>query len=164
MQSWTDHADENIKYYSGTATYKKSFRLDEVVSDDQRLYLDLGEVREMARVRLNGKQLGILWLKPFRVDISDAARAGMNQLEIVVVNLWPNRLIGDEQFADDRGKNRKVWPDWMDDYLQTGQRPSAQRLTFTTWKHYSKDDPLIPSGLLGPVKIRSAAVKFIPFN
>jgi hypothetical protein len=164
LQSWTDNADENIKYYSGTATYKKSLWLDEAVSDGQRLYLDLGDVREMARVRLNGKQLGTLWLKPFRIDISDAIRAGLNQLEIDVVNLWPNRLIGDEQFADDRGKNRKVWPDWMDEYLQTGQRPSARRLTFTTWEHYSKDDPLIPSGLLGPVMIRSAAVRFVPIN
>jgi hypothetical protein len=151
-------------YYSGTATYKQSFQLDEAVSEDQRLYLDLGDVREMARVRLNGKQLGILWLKPFRVDISDSVRVGKNQLEIDVVNLWPNRLIGDEFFADDRGESWKVWPDWMDEYSQTGQRPSAQRLTFTTWEHYSKDDPLIPSGLLGPVMIRSAAVKFIPFN
>jgi hypothetical protein len=125
------------------ATYQKSFQLDEAVSNGQRLYLDLGDVRELARVRLNGKQLGILWLKPFRIDITNTVRVGINQLEIDVVNLWPNRLIGDEQFADDRGKSWKVWPDWMDDFLASGKRPSTQRQTFTTWKHYKKTDPLL---------------------
>ena len=164
LVSWTQVADENIKYYSGLATYKKDFNFDNAITNDQRLYLDLGDVRELASVRLNGKDLGILWIKPFKVDITEAVNSGMNNLEIDVVNLWPNSLIGDERFADDRGSSWKVWPDWMGEFVKTGQRPSQKRLNFATWKHYSKDDKLIPSGLLGPVTIKATAVKTIPLK
>jgi hypothetical protein len=88
------------------------------------------------------------------VDISAAVKPDENRLEIEVVNLWPNRLIGDEQLPPDcefgAGGNLARFPDWL---LQGQSRPSSNRYTFTTWKHFSKDSPLLPSGLLGPVRL-----------
>jgi hypothetical protein len=173
--SWTEHDNEFIRYYSGTAVYRKTFRLEEaggnwllqdgeearIVSPAQPLLLDLGEVGEMARVRLNGKDLGVHWFRPLRLNTAPVLREGENQLEIEVVNLWINRLIGDEQHPDDREWKEDTvggWapvkhPDWMQEYFETGRRPSPNRLTFCNWKFYRKDDPLLPSGLLGPVRL-----------
>lgn len=98
LTDWTLRPEEAIKYYSGTATYRKTFNFPQVSSFKfpvSNLFLDLGVVKEMAAVRLNGKDLGTVWCAPWRVDISKAIQAGDNQLEIKVVNLWPNRLIGD---------------------------------------------------------------------
>ena len=102
----------------------------------------------MARVKLNGKDLGVVWTFPWRVDISDAVKPKGNQLEIEVVNLWPNRLIGDEQLPDDGIVNGQ-WPEW----LTEGKPRTSGRYTFTTYKHFNKDSPLLESGLMGPVKI-----------
>jgi hypothetical protein len=119
-----------------------------------RLWLDLGKVFNMARVRLNGHDLGVLWCAPWRVDITDAVQKSGNKLEIEVANLWPNRLIGDEFQPPDAeyGKNGNLlrWPDWL---LKNEPRPSKGRYTFATWRHFTKDSPLLPSGLLGPVQI-----------
>lgn len=147
LADWTSRNEEGIKYYSGTAVYRKDFDLPEVKSG-QRLCLDLGEVHNMARVKLNGKDLGVVWTAPCRVDITNVVKEKENQLEISVVNLWPNRLIGDERLPDDGIKNGK-WPDWL---LQGNARTSG-RYTFTTYRHYKKDSPLLQSGLLGPVSI-----------
>jgi hypothetical protein len=97
-----------------------------------------------------------LWKPPFRVDISAALRPGANDLEVRVTNLWPNRLIGDEQFPDDADFDFliKSWPDWL---VKGTPRPSKDRVTFTTLKGYQKDSSLLPSGLLGPVTIRTGA-------
>jgi len=123
-------------------------------SDSCRLDLDLGDVQVMARVKLNGKDLGTLWKPPFRVNITDVAKIGDNELEIQVVNLWPNRLIGDEQLPEDSERNAngtlKAWPQWLLD----GQPSPTGRLTFTSWRLWKKDDALLPSGLLGPVMLR----------
>ena len=119
--------------------------------------LVLGDVKNLAEVRLNGKDLGVLWKPPFRLEITDAVRVGKNRLEIRVTNLWPNRLIGDEQLPDDRewkGKELRAWPDW----LLAGKPSPTGRFTFTTWHHWTKDSPLLPSGLLGPVTIRTVEV------
>jgi hypothetical protein len=152
--SWPDHSDKGIKYFSGTATYRKTINVPaERFGKNRSLLLDLGSVKEIAEVRLNGQDLGILWKAPFQVDITKAAKPGDNELEVRVTNLWPNRLIGDEQYPDDcqwDGIHLKQWPEWM----QKGEpRPVKERLTFTTWKHWHKDSPLQPSGLLGPVKL-----------
>ena len=150
--SWADHADPGVKYFSGTAKYRAAF--DFRPEDSQRVFLDLGKVEVTAGVRLNGKDLGILWKPPFRMDITGALKPGSNELEVSVTNLWPNRLIGDEQFPDDCEWNSKgglvAWPKWL---LDGTPRPEPRRLTFTTWKHWHKDDALLPSGLLGPVTI-----------
>jgi hypothetical protein len=97
---------------------------------------------------LNGQDLGVVWTAPWRVEITKALKLKDNQLEIEVVNLWPNRLIGDEQLPDDGIRNGE-WPEWLKD---GGPRTSG-RYTFTTYKHFTKESPLLESGLLGPVTI-----------
>ena len=146
LTDWTQNSDSGIKYYSGTAIYKQTFDLPKSVA--KSLFLDLGKVNNMARVKLNGKDLGVIWTFPWRVDISDAVKPSGNQLEIEVVNLWPNRLIGDEQLPDD-GTGNGQWPKW----LTEGKPRTSGRYTFTTYKHFDKNSPLLESGLIGPVKI-----------
>ena len=128
LGSWTESADPGIKYFSGTAKYTKEF---EMSATGGRYELDLGVVCNIAEVVLNGKHLRTLWRAPFKLDVTEAMMPGLNKLEIYVTNLWPNRLIGDEQ-------------------------PGVkQRITYTTWPFYKADDTLLPSGLLGPVRILS---------
>jgi hypothetical protein len=152
------HSEPGVKYFSGTATYTKQLTLSPgAASGERRLFLDLGWVHVMAQVRLNGKDLGLLWRPPFRVDITSAARRGDNKLEVLVTNQWVNRLIGDEQlppeneYAPDGAI--KVIPEW---YLQGKPKPPGGRSTFATWKHFAKDSPLLVSGLVGPVRVRTA--------
>jgi hypothetical protein len=113
----------------------------------------------MAQVKLNGKDLGILWKPPFRVDITEAAKPGENALEVKVVNLWVNRLIGDEQLPEDSPRNPngtlKEWPQWLNE----GKPSPTGRFTFTTWRLWNKSAPLQPSGLIGPVRLRSTQLK-----
>jgi len=125
--SWTEHTHPDIKYYAGTAVYHQSFTLNEEKLKNYRIRLNLGELYNLAEIRINGKNAGVWWKKPFSGDITDWVKAGENTLEITVVNLWPNRLIGD-QFL-----------------------PENQRRTKTNVVKFSKDTPLLPSGLIGPV-------------
>jgi hypothetical protein len=135
LQSWTDNADPGIKFFSGTATYRKTITIDPaLLGNNKVVQLDLGEVKNLAEVTLNGQNLGVLWKPPFRVDIGQTAKAGENQLEVKITNLWPNRLIGDESL------------------------PKEQRVTWTTFNPFKATSPLLRSGLLGPVTIRSAGV------
>ena len=161
LEDWTSRPERGIKYYSGTAIYKKSFTLPST-DKPRKLWLDLGAVKHIATVTVNGKDLGVLWTAPWRIDISSATIAGENRLEIAVANVWANRLIGDEQEAADvlwqagdpvlkGGYYMKELPDW---FLKNEPRPSAGRYTFTTWNYFNdKNAPLQPSGLLGPVRI-----------
>jgi len=155
--SWSDHTNPGIRYFSGTATTTTRFELPKgFLQECQEVWLDLGEVAVMAEVRLNQKGLGILWHGPFRIEVSKALRPGFNTLEVDVTNLWVNRLIGDEHCPGDcewTESHLTRWPDW----LTNGKpRPVPSRITFTTWKHWAADDPLLPSGLLGPVSLRCA--------
>lgn len=157
LTSWTESEDPGIKYFSGTATYVKRINIPAaLLGQGKVLALDLGSVEVIAEVRLNGRDLGILWKPPFRVDITSAAQPGENVLEIAVTNLWPNRLIGDEQYPPDAEYNPggpiKAWPEWL---VEGKPRPVPQRVAFTTWQHWTKDSPLLPSGLLGPVRLLS---------
>ena len=133
--SWTKRPEPGIKYYSGTAIYEQVFDLPAAASLGQkRLWLDLGEVRHVAEVRFNGTSLGILWSPPFRSDITAVACETNNQLQVTVVNLWPNRIIGDERL------------------------PAEGRYTRTNIRRLVKDTPLadtplLESGLLGPVRV-----------
>ncbi|MGH7941968.1 MAG: glycosyl hydrolase [Limisphaerales bacterium] len=129
LEDWTNRPEEGIKYYSGAAIYHKKFNLKSLPSNGERLILDLGEVHEVAVVRLNGRNPGVIWNKPSRVDITKAARAGRNDLEVTIVNLWPNRLKGDESL------------------------PKDKRFTRTNVHKFTAASPLLPSGLIGPVTV-----------
>ena len=132
LDDWSHRPEPGIKYYSGKAIYRKSFTLpDHASSPGQKIILDLGDVKNLARVRLNGHDLGVVWCAPWRVDATAAIRDGSNDLEIEVANLWPNRLIGDQTL------------------------PPDQRLTWTTHNPYKATSPLLPSGILGPVTVLS---------
>ena len=150
LVDWTTRPEEGIRYYSGIATYSKIFDLPKSSSPlkESELYLNLGMVKNMAHVRLNGKDLGVVWTSPWQVNISDAVKKKGNKLEIDVANLWANRLIGDESLPDDGIKDNK-WPDW----LLNGTPRTSGRYTFTTHRFYKKDDALMESGLMGPVSI-----------
>jgi len=159
LTDWSKHHDPRIRYYSGTATYRKSFALSEAEASGKEgsLLLDLGAVEVMARVKLNGTMCGIAWKPPYLVDITEAARAGANKLEIDVVNLWINRMIGDEQLPEDSNwKDSETLTEWPEWFKTNKPRPSG-RYTFTTCKHYAKDSPLVPAGLLGPVTLQSSS-------
>jgi hypothetical protein len=154
--SWTDHTNDGVRYFSGTATYEKEIEIPAGrLSAGRELWLDLGTVKNFAEVSLNGQNLGVLWKPPFRVNVTAAAKQGVNRLVVKVTNLWPNRLIGDEQLPPDcewNGERLKAWPQWLLD----GKPSPTGRLTFTTWHHWTKDSPLPESGLLGPVTLRTS--------
>ncbi|GAB5552775.1 MAG: glycosyl hydrolase [Saprospiraceae bacterium] len=161
LVSWSTNPDEDIRYFSGTATYEKEFIItEELLGPDYALEMDLGNVQVIAELTLNGEDLGILWKAPFRLSLDGFVKEGLNKLEIKVTNLWPNRLIGDEQMPKDfesKGKTIKTWPDWLLD-----QQPRlSERLTFASYQHYWKDSELLSSGLLGPVIIRPSVVKVL---
>jgi hypothetical protein len=162
--SWTGHSNPGVRYFSGTATYRRKFEVPAgMLGKGRALYLDLGRVMVIAQAKLNGRDLGIWWKPPFRGNVTDILHAGANELAVSVVNLWPNRLIGDEQLPDDcewalppanrRGMYLRRYPQWL---LDNKPSPTG-RVAFTTWKHWTKDDPLMESGLLGPVRIVARA-------
>jgi hypothetical protein len=158
LSSWSEHSDPLVKYYSGTATYHKAFDVPEsrISKENSRFCLDLGKVEVMARVTLNGRDCGITWKPPYRVEISHALKTGQNKLEIQVVNTWVNRMIGDEQLPlDAEWKDWETLVDWPD-WFKEGRSSSTGRYTFTTARHYEKKSPLMPSGLLGPVRVLSS--------
>lgn len=128
LENWINRPEEAVKYYSGKATYELDFELPAAL-EGKPLDLDLGNVCELADVRLNGKSLGVVWSCPFRLDVSGAIQSGANHLEIDVVNFWANRIIGDKKL------------------------PEAQRHTKTNITSFQNGDALMPSGLLGPARL-----------
>jgi hypothetical protein len=160
LDDWTKRAEKGIKYFSGTALYKKSFDLNgEALNNNATYYLDLGEVKCVARVKINNVDMGVVWTAPWRLKIpAGVLMEKNNQLVVEVTNVWANRLIGDEQEPADcewvkaqwGGYYLKTFPDW---FVKKQPRPSAGRYCFTTWNYFTKDSPLVSSGLLGPVKI-----------
>jgi len=129
LVDWTSRSEEGIRFYSGMARYKKVFDAP-LAQADGRLFLDLGQVRELAEIRLNGKALGIAWAPPFQVDVTDVLKPAGNVLEVEVVNFWPNRIIGDQSL------------------------PAEKRYTQTNIRKLTAETALMPSGLLGPVVFR----------
>jgi hypothetical protein len=130
LKSWNENSDDGIKYFSGTGTYTRTIAAPaDWFSEDSELWLDLGSVKNLAEVIINGTSKGIVWKTPFRINVTGALKEGDNKLEIKVTNLWVNRLIGDQQ----PGVEKKI--------------------TYTTMDFYRADSPLKPSGLLGPVQI-----------
>ncbi len=130
LSDWNQRPEPAVKYFSGVAVYNNVFHLEKA-TPERSLFLDLGTVKETARVRLNGKDLGVVWCAPWRLEISGVAKIGENTLEIEVANLWPNRLMGD----------RKL--------------PSVERRTRTRMFMGGLNNDQLPSGLLGPVTIQT---------
>lgn len=129
LMAWNTHKDPGIRYYSGTAGYENTFVLPAGACEEKRIYLDLGEMYNMAEVSVNGRSAGVWWQPPFKRDITNLVKEGENRIQIDVVNLWPNRLIGDQHL------------------------PEEERFTLTNVAKFTKDYPLRPSGLVGPVLI-----------
>lgn len=148
LTDWTTHKTRGIKFYSGIATYKKTFQMDEI--NEGKYFIDLGEVNDIARIKLNGKDVGVVWCAPWRIEISNVLKKGINELEIEVANRWINRLIGDNQAPDAKVRTVK-----FENGLLGGQEFTTGRYTFTTkeaMKSFNFTAPL-SSGLLGPVAI-----------
>jgi hypothetical protein len=151
LSDWSKRPEEGIRYFSGIAFYNKFFDLPDNIklSENSVYFLDLGRLKNMGRIKLNGRDLGIRWTAPWQVDITEILKRKGNRLEIQVANLWINRLIGDESQPWDGIINGK-WPEW----LINGTIRESKRYTFTTYHFYKKDDPLAESGLIGPVSIK----------
>ena len=168
--SWTEHPLPGVRYFSGTAVYRTTFSFDRATTNENapcRYVLDLGDVKNIAEVTVNGEPIGgVVWMPPFRVDVTGLLHAGANELAVKVTNLWPNRMIGDEQEPDDArwsepfiyeyspekpevGRFLEEVPDWLRDHKQ---RPSG-RYTFSDFKFFTRESPLLPSGLMGPVRL-----------
>jgi len=149
LQDWSKHEMRGIKYYSGIATYRKTFNF-RGTDKNTKFYLDLGVVNDIARVKLNGKEVGVVWCAPWRIEISNALQEGNNELEIEVANRWINRLLGDKLEPD--ANVRKVK---FENGLLGGKEFTTGRYTFTleqALRSFNFTEPL-PSGLLGPVTI-----------
>ena len=159
LDDWTKRPEPGIRYYSGTALYTQLFDAP-AISKTSVLYLDLGNVRHIASVKINGRNIGVIWTAPWRIQIPQKLlKSKGNTISIEVTNVWANRLIGDEQEPSDcewvagprgNGSYLKEFPDW---FIKGQPRPSQGRYCFTTWNYFKKDSPLISSGLLGPVRI-----------
>ncbi|MBC8616985.1 glycoside hydrolase family 2 [Parabacteroides faecis] len=133
LTDWSKHEDESIRYYSGTAIYKTTF--DVKKKPEGKLFVDLGQVTAMAKIKINGKYVGGVWTAPYRIEVSDVIRDGINELEVEVVNTWMNRLIGDLHL------------------------PEAERPTWAHHNSWNVHSPLQTSGLLGPVNLLSIKYK-----
>jgi hypothetical protein len=158
---------KEVKYFSGSAIYRKMIAVAAASLQSRRTVLDLGLLNDIAQVRVNGKDAGVLWYPPYTADITDCLKAGDNQLEIIVTNNWANQLIGDEQEPRDFevgaitdfgagpfGCQLQSYPEW---FIMNQPRPSQGRKTFTTWLYFTKDSALQPAGLVGPVRLLTEA-------
>lgn len=151
--NWIDHPSPEIRYFSGTAIYANHFTINK--EENQEVLLDLGKVKNLATVFINGKKVANLWKPPFKAEVSDFVTDGNNRLEIQVTNTAINRLVGDEQFPLDAeykwgGEALEKFPEWI---KNSNQRPSS-RTTFVTHRIYDQDSELESSGLLGPVVVK----------
>jgi hypothetical protein len=140
LKSWTSFSDPKLKYFSGTLSYTREIELDyDRFGNGKHLWLDLGKVGEIAEIELNGQNLGILWKPPMRLDITAVAKPGKNQLTVRVTNFWPNRIIGDQLVRD------------------------SGPVTQTNVRKLTANTPLMPSGLLGPVRLLTVVEQPIQF-
>ncbi|WP_298763464.1 glycosyl hydrolase [uncultured Polaribacter sp.] len=169
---WTTSKVDEIKHYSGTAMYKTTFNIEkDMLQSDRQFQINLGKVNVIAKVIVNGKDVGVSWLAPHNLKVTTALKEGENTLEVQVTNQWTNRLIGDEKlpnqtgynvkrgspgFGDSefRGKFKKM-PKWFRDNQPL---PEGPRKTFSAYSFQKPTDALLPSGLLGPVTISASKI------
>ena len=160
LQSLSELESPALKFFSGTAIYRKTVDVPAaLLVAGGKVFLDLGDVRNIAAVSINGKPQGVWWHPPFARDVAAALKPGANELEIAVANTWHNRLVGDEQeppdfeWGADRGGNGRMmkgYPDW---FVKGQPRPSQGRKGFVVWYYHKSDTPLEPAGLIGPVRL-----------
>lgn len=130
LTDWSAHANDSIKYYSGTAIYRNEFKTS--VTSGERYFIQLEDVANLAEVKINGVDCGIVWTYPYRVDVTKALKSGKNDIEIAVVNTWANRVMGDEDFGAEKDDSKKIW---------------------TNARYRLADKVLVKSGLIGSVKM-----------
>lgn len=154
LTDWSLNEDAEVRHFSGTATYETTLALPRT-TPDACVVLDLGAVHDMAEVEVDGVKFPVLWRPPFRVDVTDAVKGKTSaKLVVRVTNTWVNRLIGDAQKPEDApgcfdGPKLVNWPE----FILKGTESPTGRGTFTTYRHWSKNDKLLPAGLLGPVRL-----------
>lgn len=159
---FSKHSEKDINYFSGIVTYSKSISIDSwQLGKSKHLELDLGELNDLAQVKINGREVATLWYPPYKVDVTAYLKKGENLLEIAITVNWANRLIGDEkhpadfEWGRDRGEKMgramKAYPDW---FLKNEARPSQGRKTFNIWYYYRDNSELQPAGLVGPVVLK----------
>jgi len=155
LESWSLSDNENIKYFSGTATYSNKFGLPEkIINENVSVILNVGDVKDLASVSVNGKFIAVLWHAPFELDITNFVKKGENEIAIAVTNTWANRMIRDNRFPDDcewgtvvpvdkktsAGSLLSFIPEWL---IKGVERPSKQRVTFSTWNSLTKESTLV---------------------
>ena len=150
LTAWDQHPDAGIKYFSGKATYRKTFELGEAPAG-QLVRLQLGEVNDIAQVRLNGEDLGVVWTDPWSLELTGVAKTGRNELEIDVVNTWANRLIGDAGLPTAKR------------ITKSNVALEPEKRTLKGFQSYAVSDPLMPSGLLGPVRLEFGRMETVNF-
>lgn len=158
LVDFSKHQNKEINYFSGTASYRKNIQLDKnIFKSNKRVILDLGEIYDIATVRVNNNVELTVWYPPYRVDITKYLKKGTNSFEINVTNTWANAVIGDEQIPADfkmgkrgvNGANTAVVPEWV----INGQPRPSKRKTFAMWNYYTSESTLQPAGLVGPVRL-----------
>jgi hypothetical protein len=154
LGDWTRRPEDGIRYYSGTAVYRKQFDVPSLESGC-RTFLDLGSVKNIAQVKLNGRNLGVVWTAPWQMEVTGTVRPGVNGLEIEVANLWPNRLIGDGMLPKEKRRTLTN--------VKTYETPLPPEANYPTYgcracdarRKSDKPPGLLPSGLLGPVTLQA---------
>lgn len=159
LQDLSKSTEDRLRYFSGTVTFYGNVEVD-AVGKDQKVLLDFGNLYDIASLKVNGKEAGVLWYPPFRADVTSLVKAGENLIELAVSVNWANRLIGDErqpadfEWGTDRGESRgramKAFPDW---FIKDEKRPSEGRKGFVIWSYFREDSELEKAGLVGPVKM-----------
>lgn len=154
--SLSEHPSDSVRYFAGTADYRHTFTLPAGwKASSRRIVLDLGTVRNLAEVKVNGRKVALLWKTPYSLDLTEVLQPGENTLEIAVTTLWVNRLIGDARNTAPVAQT-EGWPDWV---LSDKTHSEAGHYSYSPWKGWSAGEPLQPSGLIGPVLLRCLEVR-----
>lgn len=162
LQSLRLHADFDVKHFSGTATYFNSITLNKAdFIKGRKFLLDMGRVEVIAKLFVNGKEVELLWKEPYAADITAFVQSGQNQIKIEVTNLWSNRLIGDEWLPVENNYSKHKFIEQLPDWFVNNDKKPGDRKAFSVWRHFEKTEPLLESGLLGPVKLHYAMEKMI---